>query len=138
MIFADYLSHNLHGSPIPPSDRDTNFVISTVNDFKNALIGNNLAPNGASHNKANKRNDTKHDVTNTKHAYTKSKHAFRLSTLTNKFHSFNTNYSKSNYIHNSKPVNITTRSYPHKDTHEIPIRKRFRAKNRIPNPQMEN
>ena len=43
MGFADYLSKNPLEEPLPPSDKDENVVINTIEDFKLALLGNNLA-----------------------------------------------------------------------------------------------
>ena len=48
MVFADYLSRNPTGEAIPPTDEDKNFVINTIEEFKNFITRNSLSPNRAS------------------------------------------------------------------------------------------
>ena len=47
MGFADYLSRNPSGDPIPPSEEDKNFVINVIDELKFTLIRNILTTNGA-------------------------------------------------------------------------------------------
>ena len=71
MEFAEYLSRNLSGEPIPPYVKDNNFVIKTIEETKHALIRNNIAPFGAI-NAINASKHKKHkDVINTSHTHTK-------------------------------------------------------------------
>ena len=130
--FADYLSRNPPSDASPPSEKDKNFVINTIEEIKHALLRVNIAPNGAT-NKNTEQNQS-YDVTSTKHAHSKETTAFRqlphakqsLSSLRKLNYNSQIKHTKS--IQNL--VAITTRANPTKDTFEIPIRRRFRAPNK--------
>ena len=150
MGFDDYLSRNPTGEAIPPTDEDKNFVINTIEEFKLFITRNSLSPNGASNsfspkgaiNSTNQNTDTKldeNDVINPKHTSNKTNNAFCLNTLTNQSHinSHSLNPNSKFKLLNKNIVGITTRRNPNKDTFNIPIKGRFRAPNKIKNPQME-
>ena len=71
MGFADYLSKNPLEEPLPPSDKDENVVINTIEDFKLALLRNNLASCGAIISSEPNAYKQCNGVLNAKHAYTK-------------------------------------------------------------------
>ena len=150
MGFADYLSRNPSGDPIPPSEEDKNFVINVIDELNFTLIRNTLTPNGAI--KATNQNadikQVNNDVISSKQNNNTAPNAFRLNSIENKLHSHPTYL---NSLHPNKTtstdysilVAITTRQKPLHDTFQVPIHKRYRAPNKqnpqteIP-PQMEN
>ena len=145
MSFADYLSRNLSGDPIPPSEEDKNFVINTIDELKFALIRNALTPIGAT--KATNQNadikQVSNDVTSPKQNNNTAPNAFCLNSIENKLHSDSTyinppNLNKTTLTDCTNLVAITTRQNPLRDTFNVPIRKRNRAPNKRNNPQVEN
>ena len=147
MGFADYLCRNPTGEAIPPTDKDKNFVINTIEEIELFITRNSLSPNRASNsfspngaiNSTNQNTDIKldkNDVINPKHVSNKTNNALCLNTLTNQ--SYNNSHSlnpNSNYNFLNKNITgITTRRNTNKGTFNIPIKHRFRATNKIKNP----
>ena len=152
MGFADYLTRNPTGEAIQPTDEDKNFVINTIEEIKLFITRISLSPNGASNsfspkgaiNSTNQYTDdielAKNDVINPKHTSNKTNNArFCHNTLTNQSHinSHSLNPNSNFKLLNKNIVGITTRRNPNKDTFNIPIKRRFRATNKIKNPQVE-
>ena len=144
MGFADYLSRNPSGDPIPLSEEDKNFVINVIDELKFTLIRNTLTPNGAI--KAINQNADIKQVSNDAISSTQNNNtapnAFCLNSNENKLHSHSTylnslNQKKSTSTDFSNLVAITTRQNPLHDTFQVPIHKRYRAPNKQ-NPQTEN
>ena len=130
MGFADYLSRNPSSDPPPPSDRDKNFVINTIEEIKHALLRNNLAPIGAINTTSHlSRNN---DVINAKHSRANKNSALchlpRYIQLPSSLHKLNTQIKHSNS--NKNLVAITTRANPTKDTFKVTIKRRPRAPNK--------
>ena len=144
MGFADYLSRNLSGDPIPPSEEDKNFVITVIDELKFTLIRNALAPNGAT--KATNQNadikQVSNDVISSKQNNNTAPNTFCLNSIENKLYSHSTyfnflNPNKTTLTDCANLVAITTRQNPLHDTFQVPIRKKYRAPNKQ-NPQIEN
>ena len=134
MGFADYLSRNPSGNapPPPPSEKDKNFVINTINETF-ALIKNSITPSGASEFIADKKLVNSNHVINALQNNSERNNAFCLKQLRNQslytssiaFSHINPNSNLSN----SKLIAITTQKNPLKETFQVPIKKRFRAPN---------
>ena len=78
MGFADYLSRNLSGEAIQPSDEDKNFVINTIDEIKFTRLRNALTPNGVKEttNQSAHRKQNTNDVINSKQASNTEINAF--------------------------------------------------------------
>ena len=132
MGFADYLSRNPSSDAPPPSDRDKNFVINTIEEIKHELLRANIAPNGATNKNTEQKQS--YDVTSTKHAHSNKTTAFRQLPHTKRSLSslrklnYNAQIKHNRSIQNL--VAITTRANPTKETFTIPIQRRFRAPNK--------
>ena len=144
MGFANYLSRNPSGDPIPTSEEDKNFVINVIDELKFTLIRNTLTPNGAV--KATNQNADIKQVSNDAISSTQNNNtapnAFCLNSIENKLHSDSTylnslNQNKITTTDCSNLVAITTRQKPLHDTFQVLIHKRYRAPNKQ-NPQIEN
>ena len=116
MGFADNLSRNPSGDPIPPSEEDKNFAINVIDEVKITLIRNTLTPNGAT--KATNQNadikQVSNDVISSKQNNNTAPNAFCLHSIENKLHSHSTyiNSLNSNKITStdcSNLVALTTR-----------------------------
>ena len=75
MGFADYLKRNPSSDAPPPSIKDKNFVINTIEEIKHALLRANIAPNGATNKNTEQKQS--YDVTSTKRAHSNETTAFR-------------------------------------------------------------
>ena len=127
MGFADYLSRNPSGDPIPPSEEDKNFVINDIDELKFTLIRNALAPNGAI--KATNQNadikQVRNDVISSKQNNNTAPNAFCLNSIEIKLYSDSTyinsvNPNKTSFTDCANLVAITTRQNPLRDTFQVP------------------
>ena len=132
MGFADYLSRNPSSDAPPPSDKDKNFVINTIEEIKHALLRSNIAPNEATNKNTEQKQS--YDVTSTKHAHSNETTAFRQLPHTKQSFSslrklnYNSQIKLTRSIQNL--AGITTCANPTKDTFKIPIQRRFRDPNK--------
>ena len=105
--FANYLSRNPSGDPIPPSEEDKNFVINVIDELKFTLIRNTLTPNGAI--KATNQNadikQVSNDVTSSRQNNNTAPNAFCLNSIENKLH------SQPTYLNSLHPNKITSTDY---------------------------
>ena len=132
MGFADYLSRNPSSDAPPPSDKDKNFVINTIEEIKHALLRANIAPNGATNRNTEQKQS--YDVTSTKHAHSNETTAFRQLPHTKQSLSSLRKLNYNSQIKHTRSIQnlvaITTRAKPKKETFKIPIQRRFRAPNK--------
>ena len=130
--FAYYLSRNPSCEAPPPSDKDENFVINTIEGIKHALLGVNIAPNGASNKNTEQKQS--YDVISAKHAHSNETTTFRQLPRTKQSLSSLRKLNYNPQIKHTKSIQnlvaITTRANPTKDTFKIPIQRRFRAPNK--------
>ena len=94
MGFADYLNRNLNGVATPPSEKDKQFIIHQINDFKFMFAQNTLRTNRSSAN--NQRSN--YDVINRTQSKQTHTHAFCHSCHRNELHAFSTHKFQPNQI----------------------------------------
>ena len=139
MEFADYLSPNPSSTAPEKSDEDENFVINTMEKNNLVPFQNELTPNGANINSAEKTQVNQIDVIIPKQTATRFNSDFCVNAYNNQSHLFNTRYnlkeinlpnysasSQSNLSNkHTKVVAIHTRKNQLKETYSIPIKKRY-------------